>query len=417
MNKSKLIRMLYVLTSLALGVGLVYGLSLAGTQTQGPVETVLNKATDVVARVEQNMILEKREEKRVDKLQWLQAYKTGKIKLTAPDRMLFGAFDNKAVSDFQPLINLEDTLRTTFPILHIYTAWGSKKENGFPKEKVNNILELGSIPSITWEPWLTAFEEGSYPGLRPMAERDKAGLRDIVAGTYDAYVRKWARAARQVKSPIILRWGHEMNDPYRYPWGPQNNDIKEFVAAYRHVHSLFEEEKARNVLWAWSPHPAYGHFREYYPGDSVVDFVAVGTLNYGTVASWSRWWSFDQIFGAYYPGLSAFGKPIILSEFNSLSVGGSRSKWFADAMTSMPAKYPLVRMVLFFHFDNDQTTTQQTLDWSFIHDRGIVKTLKPEVACLGTPGELPALAPFQKAAKKNAAAVENAILRGEEVRR
>lgn len=382
MTKTKIIRITYVAVALVLGMGVVYGLSRAGNEAKGPVETVLSKASDAVESIESNMILEKRTEKRTDKLQWLQPYKANKAKLIAADKIIFGAYDNNAVANFQPIINLEDTLHTTLPVIHIYTAWGNKKDGAFPKEKVQAIVQLGSIPSITWEPWLSAFDGTAMPALRPAAERDKEGLKDVAAGLYDDYIRQWALQARQIKSPIILRWAHEMNDPYRYPWGPQNNSAEDFKAAYTHVHRIFDEAKVRNVLWAWSPHPNYGYFKEYYPGDSLVDYVAVGTLNYGSVANWSQWWTFDDIFGKYYKGLAQFKKPIILSEFGSLAVGGNRPKWFADALSDMPRKYPLVNMILFFHYDDDRTTTQQSLNWSFIHDRKVVAAIRPEIDSL-----------------------------------
>lgn len=387
MNTNKLVRMLYVVGALLLGFGMVYGLSRAGTEAKGPVETMLSEASDMVNDLEANMILSKRKEKRADLLQWLQAYKSNPQKLLSADKIFFGAYDNNAVTNFRPIINLEDTLHTTLPVIHIYTAWGNKKIAAFPKEKVQSIVQLGSIPAITWEPWLSAFDDKLMPGLRPANERDKNGLKDIANGLYDDYIRQWATQAKQIKSPIILRWAHEMNDPYRYPWGPQNNDSNDFKAAYTHVHSIFDDLKVKNVLWAWSPHPSYGHFKAYYPGDSLVDYVAVGTLNYGTVANWSKWWSFDDIFGKYYKDLSAFNKPIILSEFGSLNVGGDRRKWFVDALSTMPKKYPLINMVLFFHYDNDLTTTQQSLDWSFARDKNVVNVLRPAINALGEHGK------------------------------
>lgn len=339
----------------------------------------MDEASDVVTKFENKIILEERETKRSDKLQWLGAYKQDRKKLVHSDKILFGAHDNNAVTDFQPVVDLEDTLHTTFPFIHIYSAWGSKKEHEFPKEKVESIVELGSIPVITWAPWLTAFDIEKHPGLRPMAGRDKKGLIDISNGIYDFYIKRWARAAKQINSPIILRWAHEMNDPYRYPWGPQNNSAKDFVAAYKHVHKIFENQNVKNVLWAWSPHPAYGFFKDYYPGDAIVDFVGVGTLNYGAVAKWSQWWSLDQIFGKFYKEMAKINinKNMMLFEFGSLSVGGNRAKWFSDALKEMPVKYPKVNAVLFFHFDNDNTTTQQTLNWYFIHDKDITAAISP----------------------------------------
>src|SRR6185369_3819852 len=49
-----------------------------------------------------------------------------------------------------------------------------------------------------------------------------------------------------------LRFAHEMNDPYRYPWGPQNNSKEEYIYAWQHVWQRFQKAGARNVIWTWS---------------------------------------------------------------------------------------------------------------------------------------------------------------------
>jgi hypothetical protein len=180
--------------------------------------------------------------------------------------------------------------------------------------------------------------------------------------------------------PILLRFAHEMNDPYRYPWGPQNNAPEEFIAAWRHVRERFDAAGADNVLWVWSPHVAYAGFEAFYPGDDAVDWVATGALNYGTVAPWSRWWTFAEIFGDRYPALAAFGKPIMLAEFGSLAVGGDRAEWYRQALADLPTLYPAVRSILFFHVAQDATVTYQTLDWSFVDDPDVVLAVRRALA-------------------------------------
>ena len=231
---------------------------------------------------------------------------------------------------------------------------------------------------ITWEPWLSGFSADEYPALRAAADRDKNGMKDVAAGQYDTYITTWATAAKKAGKTVFLRLGHEMNDAYRYPWGPQNNNPKDFVAAWQHVHDIFVKEGAKNVLWVWSPHPAYD-FKDYYPGDSVVDYVGAGVLNYGVVAVWSKWWSFKDIFGNRYKQMAEYNKPIMITEFGSLAVGGNRAKWYADALDSMPQKYPLVKSVLFFHFSKDNTTTQQTLNWYIKDDKPVTGAIVKEV--------------------------------------
>lgn len=370
-------RILIALTAIVLGGVLVFGLTFVGEKTKGPIEDTLTAASDVVRKAEEKIIIEKRAETRSDKLPWLKRTVSS---LRKPTKILLGAYDDQAKESLKPVFNLEKKLGTTFPLVQIYTAWGSKTGQKFPEIQVESILRSGSVPVITWEPWLTDFDSNQFAGgLRPIETRDKNGLADIAAGVYDGYLHTWAKAAARVGQPIFLRLGHEMNDPYRYPWGPQNNPAEDFIAAWRHVHAIFQQEKARNVLWVWSPHPAHGWFKEYYPGDDVVDWVGVGALNYGTVAVWSQWWSFGDIFGKYYPDLAAFGKPIMLSEFGSLAVGGDRKQWYTDALSSLPEQYPQVKALLFFHFSKDQTTTQQPLDWTIKNDTAIVKAVIQEI--------------------------------------
>ncbi len=163
MNSNKTKRFFYVSAAFVISIGIVWALTLASNTTKGPVENILIKASDAVSKVEQNIILEQRQETRKEKMKWLQPFRTNKQKLLHSKTILLGAFDNNAVSNFQPIIDLEDTLQTKLPLIHIYTAWGSNNDQQFPTKKVESIVELGSIPVITWEPWLTAFDIEKNP--------------------------------------------------------------------------------------------------------------------------------------------------------------------------------------------------------------------------------------------------------------
>lgn len=377
--KTRAFRISTTIIALSIGALIVVALAFAGKKTKGPLENFFSYTGETVQNVEQKIIIERRENKRADKIKWLNEYRKNPALLLNPKLTLLGAYDNNTKTDFESVIGLEDSLKTTFPLIHIYCAWGGKPEEEFPKLQVKSILELGSIPVITWEPWLTDFDIEKYPQLKKPELRDKKGLTDVAKGVYDFYIREWAQEAAKINSPIFLRVGHEMNDPYRYPWGPQNNTAKEYIAAWKHIRAVFKQQGASNVLWVWSPHPAYGFFKEFYPGDSLVDVVGVSALNYGTVASWSKWWTFQEIFGNHYADLAYFKKPIMISEFGSLAVGGSRSQWFAAALDSLPEKYPLVKSLVFFHFSDDKTTTQQSINWYIKDDQPSTTVIKNEI--------------------------------------
>jgi hypothetical protein len=262
------------------------------------------------------------------------------------------------------------------PLIQIYVAWGDKPEQRFPLRIVSAIWDYGSLPVVTWEPWLTDFENVQHPNLPLRNVREQRGMAAVASGQYDFYIDAWAADAAQFGKPLMVRLGHEMNDPYRYPWGPQNNTKEEYIAMWRHVVGRFRAAGATNVLWVWSPHVAYEYWDLYYPGDEWVDWTATGVLNYGPIAHWSEWWSFDQIFGTRYARLAAFGKPIMVAEFGSLAVGGDRTAWYRDALGSLPAKYPMVKALLFFEVAGDQTVTYQRIDWTVSGDSALVQAIR-----------------------------------------
>ena len=358
----------FTLLAMVLGVGLTYGLTYMGNRVEGPLDDALGNVSSGVATMESKYLLGRRTHTRAQALAWFQPTRTSADKLRHPDRLLLGAFDDNTGESLQPISALEDSLHTHLPIIQLYSAWGSKAEEAFPAQQVAAIAALGSLPLITWEPWLSDFAPEDVPAaLADAKTRDKAGMKAVASGSFDAYLDRWAAAARKTGNPLLVRLGHEMNDPYRYPWGPQNNEPQDFIAAWQHVVTRFRQAGATNVVWVWAPHPAYT-FAAYYPGDAYVDWVGVGTLNYGTVATWSQWWSFAAIFGRYYPQLAAYKKPIIITEFGSLKVGGSRSQWLTDALRDLPTNYPLVKGLVFYHNSSDNTTTMKSLDWTFKDD-------------------------------------------------
>jgi hypothetical protein len=370
------------LTVLAFGLGIamVTALTYAGEKSTGPIQDLVTTLGTNVTQIEHKVVESAQEKSRADYLSWFSSYRNSTKRMSNPDTILWGAYDNTKSDSYEPIVALEDTLHMKFAIIQIYSAWGSKPQQRFPFNESKAIYDLGSIPMITWEPWLNDFDKEKFPTKGDNDQRNWGGMKAIAAGEYDAYIDEWAKKTKAFGANIYLRMGHEMNDPYRYPWGPQNNKPEEFIAAWKHVHDRFAAVGAKNVQWVWSPHPAYQQFDQYYPGADYVDWIGVPTLNYGTVAPWSKWWTFSEIFGTYYDTIAVYKKPIMLSEIGSLRVGGDRAIWFSQALTDLPAKYPLVKAILFYHSNNDNTTMDKTLDWTLLRDKPTTKAIMTAVS-------------------------------------
>jgi len=366
-------RVALTVVAVASFAGGVWLLTSVTARSEGPVSTALDRLGSVVVSLEGLVRRHFGRPGRSAALTWLAPYRRDVLRLRRPDVVLLGAFDGAIPATLDGIIRLEHAIGTTLPLVQVYSAWGDKPDQHFPLVLVTAIADLGSIPVITWEPWLTDFGNPSHPELPLRDARASHGLAAIARGDYDFYVDTWAAEAARYGKPLFLRFAHEMNDAYRYPWGPQNNTKEEYIAAWRHVVDRFRRAGAGNVLWVWSPHVAYEYWDLYYPGDQYVDWVATGVLNFGPIAQWSKWWTFAEIFGTKYAKLASFGKPIMIAEFGSLAVGGDRSAWYAAALTDFPRRYPAVAALLFFNVQEDQTVTYQKVDWTIVGDSSLAR--------------------------------------------
>lgn len=377
--KTILFRIALILFALVAGTAIFLLLAYAGDKTKGPLDDFVTVVNSKVAKLEKNIVDTR--ESRSASLKWFDRYRNSTVVMNKPDSFFLGAYDDNTLESYESIIELEDSIKNKLPIISIYTAWGSKKNEVFPVLRAQAIYDLGSMPMITWEPWLDDFDPALFPVDAQATNKNKGGLQAIAEGKFDAYIDEWAADAKSFGHPFFLRFGHEMNDPYRYPWGPQNNKPQDFIAAWRHIADRFRSIGATNAIWLWSPHPAYP-YKDFYPGANYVDWVGTTTINYGTVATWSQWWTFDDIFGKFYNTTLLYQKPIILTELSSLEVGGNRAEWFKQAFSSVRYKYPAVKALVFFHVANDVTTTYKSLDWSFKNDPKVVAVIRQSIDSL-----------------------------------
>lgn len=344
-----------------------------GDKGRGPLSDLTRMMSTSIARFEKKVTDSRAS--RSSALDWFNRYRYNLRLMATSDTIFLGAYDDRTAESYESIVELEETIGARLPIISIYNAWGNKNIQVFPMLRVQAIYDLGSLPMITWEPWLDDFDASYFSDNPKIENKNVGGLKKIASGHFDLYIEKWARDARSFGKPLLLRLGHEMNDPYRYPWGPQNNHFTDFIAAWRHVVDLFKKAGAYNVQFVWSPHPAYPYL-DYYPGNAYVDWNGTTVLNYGNVASWSKWWSFDDVFRHVYKDFLEFKKPIVLCEVGSLATGGDRAEWFQEAFDSLPNRYPLVKAVVFYHNHSDFTTSYKLLDWSITQDTSVVNAIQ-----------------------------------------
>ena len=189
--KKKFKRLFNVLIALVIGYSVIYGLAAVSKSSKGPLGGFLENMGDMVQNIEHDAILGKREKNREDKLSWFKDQRKNKHSLLKTKYILFGASDDSKGESYENIINLEDSLALTFPIIHIYKAWGENPEYKFPKNEVNAIVRIGSVPMITWEPWLGKFSKENLPKIKDPEIRNNHGLKSVANGDYDLFIKEW----------------------------------------------------------------------------------------------------------------------------------------------------------------------------------------------------------------------------------
>ena len=97
------------------------------------------------------------------------------------------------------------------------------------------------------EPFATSFAEMLRKhGIIPFVQIDPtyASVAAIAAGTYDDYLRSYADSVQDFGHAVVIGFGHEMNAPW-YSWGYGHVPAATFVAAWRHIVTLFRERGRR----------------------------------------------------------------------------------------------------------------------------------------------------------------------------
>jgi hypothetical protein len=217
----------------------------------------------------------------------------------------------------------------------------------FPLTPFEDIRARGAIPFFSW----------SSQSLPSTVEEPEYQLADIAAGDYDPYIKEFAEAAAAWGHPFFLRFDWEMNGTW-FPWGAtvNGNTPADYVAAWRHVHHVFEQAGATNASWVWCPYvdpnSTLTDMASLYPGDEYVDWTCLDGYNWGPSAKPARKWkTFSSLFATSYQQITesiAATKPLLVGETASSEVGGSKEEWIAQAFAALPVEFPRIQGLIWF---------------------------------------------------------------------
>ncbi|RZK26317.1 MAG: glycosyltransferase [Flavobacterium sp.] len=268
-----------------------------------------------------------------------------------------------------PVEEIEKAIGKKFDIVSVYHFWGPESIKNFPMKQLQNIAERGNLPMITWEPWVSSFEERKdAPGLR----RELRGLSAIGDGIFDVYIKSYANKIREFGHPVFIRFAHEPDNP-QYPWSATGeNTSHDYIKAWRRVVALFAESGVHNVSWVYNPWNEKS-VSDYYPGNNFVDWIGITCLNYGNAAWDGKWRTFKELYQPFRTEILKIDKPVMLAEFGSTNYGGDGDNWVKESLASIRKEYKEIRSVVLFNSNQDKNWINdwrpingaKYIDWTF----------------------------------------------------
>lgn len=168
--------------------------------------------------------------------------------------------------------------------------------------------------SLWQQPFALSFADSMHRhGLIPLVQILPAGVSvsAIASGSYDGYLSAYAEAVRAYGHPVVIGFGPEMNGAW-WGYGYRHTPARTFVAAWRHVVTLFRALGADNATWLWTIAAAgngTGPILSWWPGANYVTWVGIDGF-YSKPAD-----TFPRLFGPTIAQVRTLTtKPILLSE-------------------------------------------------------------------------------------------------------
>lgn len=230
-----------------------------------------------------------------------------------------GVFEKGAPPSYQPVAAFARAAGRQPNLVGYFSGWTQPFNITFAQE----IFRHGSVPLVQINP-------------------TDASVAAIVDGVYDTYLRTYADAVRNFGHPVVLGFGEEANADW-YSWGYRHVPAAKFVAAWRHIVTLFRAAGADNVIWLWTIQAdtaGTGPISGWWPGARYVTWVGIdGYYAHPTD-------TFASVFGKTIDQVRQFtGKPVLLSETSVAPAAGQFVK-IQDLFQGM-AQYKTLGLVWF----------------------------------------------------------------------
>jgi Glycosyl hydrolase family 26 len=239
--------------------------------------------------------------------------------------------------DKAPLLALEHETGIDPNIVSFYTNFGIQ-------------LNLSPIESLCAQHVLPLLEIDTPQAVE---------LREIADGSEDSILEQYALDVGTLHTPIAVDFDHEFNGSW-FAWGEKYSPASVFVAAWRHIVTVFRKYDATNVIWVWNPNVDYGstvlNLAPWYPGNSYVSWIGLDGYFFAPRETYA------SIFGQTMSQIRRFtDRPMLIVETGANPASG-RERAIASLFAGATATRGLLGLIW---FDYGKTKSH---DWYINND-------------------------------------------------
>jgi mannan endo-1,4-beta-mannosidase len=211
-----------------------------------------------------------------------------------------GVYENGPPHVYQPVADFARAAGRQPNLVGYYSGWPER----FATKFAETVRSHGGVTILQMDPTNVA-------------------IAAIAAGGYDAYLRSYADSVRDFGQPVVIGFGHEMNATW-YSWGYRHVLPRVFVAAWRHIVTVFRGQGADNVTWLWTlqaDQPGTGPIESWWPGARYVTWVGIDGYYFRPSDT------FASVFGKTIAQVRRFtDRPVLLSETAVGPLAGQSAK-------------------------------------------------------------------------------------------
>jgi hypothetical protein len=264
----------------------------------------------------------------------------------------------------------------------------------FAPKPLEDTITRGAIPLISMGTWGATLPELADPlGATVPLQKFSEWTKDVAAFEHPFFLR--------------LNWEMNLESSSVFPWVSEaRSSPATFIAAWRRMHNIAEQNGATNITWVWCPNVSYPgstSLKSLFPGRAYVDWTCMDGYNWGSAPDSL---TFSEVFTATYNEILALtdlsaAPPVMIGETASAEVGANgKPRWIADALGNEILKsFPKIKAFVWFNWNILKPGSESRLEWPIQTSKAARESFANAISspfyASNSFGNLPVLEPVQ----------------------